>query len=142
MSRIFFKLHYDLLQNPAYRSFMQMPANVTYTLLLARVFRPTKDMPRDQDTREMLNLYNERWLCCRVSTRELNREYPERHWTSIARDIRWLEEQGLVEVYVWEKNTAPLLKLGSWADYRHPDGRKQRIETFFIDRVFALDSEL
>lgn len=134
MARTFFKLHYDLLQDSGYRRFMQTPANVTYTLLLAHVYVPPKHGPFDH---ELLNFYNEGWLVCRVSVRELAKEFPERHYSSISRDILALEAQGLIEIYEWEKGKTPLIKLGSWQKYRHPDGRWQTIHVYYIDTIFG-----
>ncbi|MGI9254896.1 MAG: hypothetical protein ACR2J8_14215 [Thermomicrobiales bacterium] len=137
--RTFFRLHYDLLDNREYRAFMQSPANVTYTLLLRRVYRPPKNGPFQH---ELLGFYREGWLCCRVSTRELSRVFPERSYSSISRDINWLNEHGLIQVYDWEKQAAPLIHLGRWRMELDPDGVRRRVETFFIDRIFATSEEI
>ncbi len=137
--RTFFRLHYDLLDNPEYRAFMQSPANVTYTLLLRRVYRPPKGGPFDH---ELLPFYRQGWLCCRVSTRELAKVFPERSHVSISRDLNWLSGRGLIQIYEWEGRGAPLFHLGSWHSERQPDGVSRRVETFFIDRIFATPEEI
>jgi hypothetical protein len=113
---------------------MQFPATVVDTLLLSHVYVPPRGGPFEH---ELLNSYNEGWLVCRASVRALHREFPERSYSSISRDIRDLEARGLVEIYEWEKGAAPLIKLGSWQKYRHPDGRVQHINVWFIDTIFG-----
>jgi hypothetical protein len=137
--RTFFRLHYDLLDNAGYRAFMQSPANVTYTLLLRRVYRPPRGGPFDH---ELLNFYRQGWLVCRVSTRELAKTYKERSHMSISRDLHWLQDHGLINIYEWEKGQAPLIQVGKWSMMRMPDNSERRVESFFIDSIFATPEEL
>ena len=136
--RTFFRLHYDLLDNPEYRAFMQSPANVTFTLLLRRVYRPPKGGPFNH---ELIQFYKDGWLCCRVSTRDLAKIFPERSYVSISRDINWLNQRGLIQVYEWEKGAAPLIHLGRWHTERQPDGSSRRVENLYVDRIFSTPEE-
>lgn len=137
-TRTFFRLHYDLMASPAYRAFFATTANLTYTLLLSHVYRPT----RTSDPRHALRpFYDVGWLCTQISLRDLAREYPERGRTGIERDIRHLEKLQLLHTYDLQDNSPTLYVLGRWG-WVEPDDRlrrsgRDRWEFFYVDHIFG-----
>jgi hypothetical protein len=137
MSRQFIKLHVDLLDNPDYRAFFVTPANLVYMAILEEVFRADLRHPERFKQHELYGFWKEGWLCTRISSRQIHRRIPERSQASIQRDIKTLEEMGLLDTYPWPAAGAPLIQIGFWQWATSPSGRKLYNEVWYVDRVFS-----
>lgn len=140
---MFLQVDYRYLRSRTYLEFMSEPAHLTWMFLRARIYRPPKGRPGHP---HYIGFYNYGWLAAHCSLSQLVDDWQGlRSRSAIHRDVGWLEEQHLVEVYPDPEGTyATVFRLGSWSDYEHTSrdlrrGPRQRIEVLYADRIFLLD---
>lgn len=138
--RTFWKMHYDLLENPAFQQFMSDPSWITYLLILSHVYRGNRVRPSNH---ELAGFYAEGWLVGRPSLSQLAKAYYGRSRDSINRDIRHLEEIGVIDTYDWTPGggQARLIQVGTWHLIDQPRRQPAYVEILYVDKIFSPEDD-
>ncbi|MGI9254336.1 MAG: hypothetical protein ACR2J8_11350 [Thermomicrobiales bacterium] len=137
-TRQFFKQHYDLLENPEYRTRFFSPQYVVYLWMYRKIYRWQPGWTTDHP---MYGFWKEGWLAARVDVRDLRDLWgTSRSARSIERDLVDLDELGMIDIYDDpDSRHHRVVRFGSWTEIVHNDRRNTRqiAEITYADRVFG-----